>query len=705
MAPGEPVTPPRPAGPPGPDTPVQFLKGAGPGRARLLERLGVRTIGDLLFHFPRDYADRTRLSTVADAPIGSVATLLGEVRRVETPRRAGRQDTIVTLDDGTGLIHAIWFGQPFMQRQFTPGQRVMLSGEVGFYDRKRLNNPEWEVLTDEEVDSLNVGRLAPIYPGTAGLSQRMIRRLVRAGLDATLPLLKETLPESIRREENLIGRREALATVHFPEDAATLAAARQRLIFEEALGLQLVLRWIRLERQTVRPGIAFPRDSALARGIEADLPFRLTPDQAAALEEILTDMADSRPMGRLLQGDVGSGKTVVALLAAAHAVEAGYQVAFMAPTESLADQHHATLTRLAGPRGVSVARLTGSTRGRERKAVLAAVADGTAQIVVGTHALIQESVLFHALGLVVVDEQHRFGVYQRAELKSKGRTPDVLTMTATPIPRTLYLTRVADLSISTIRHRPVGHGEIVTRVTGEANREKVYGVLVREIEKGRQVFIVYPLVEESEKLDLKAATQMAADLAVHPLFVRHRVGLLHGRMKSPEKSAVLEAFRAGEIQLLVTTTVVEVGIDIPNATVMVVEHPDRFGLSQLHQLRGRVGRGTARSYCLLIESGAGGPAHERLALFERTDDGFALAEADLKFRGAGAILGVRQHGPSGTSLLIADPERDQEVLERAFARADRLARENPELLGEEWSALRRLVGEGMAQGRRFLDAG
>ena len=399
---------------------------------------------------------------MATAEIGETVTLVGVVRRVESPRRAGRQDTIVTVEDETGLIHAIWFGQPFMKRQFAAGQRVMLSGEVGFYDRKRLINPEWEVLTAEESDSLNVGRLAPIYPATAGLSQRMLRRLVRAALDATQHLVQETLPGSIRAEEQLVGRREALAAIHFPEDEASLAAARRRLVYEEALGLQMVLRWIRLERQTRRPGIAFPADSALARTLEGALPFQLTGDQRQALDEIVADMADARPMGRLLQGDVGSGKTIVALLAGLHAIEAGCQVAFMAPTESLADQHYATLSHLAGPLGVRVARLTGSTRGRERKQTLAAVADGSAQLVVGTHALIQAGVTFHALGFVVVDEQHRFGVFQRADLKGKGRTPDVLAMTATPIPRTLYLTRVADLNVSTIRHRPAGHGSIVT---------------------------------------------------------------------------------------------------------------------------------------------------------------------------------------------------------------------------------------------------
>lgn len=705
MPPQDTSAEPRTAGRPDLDTPVQFLKGGGPRRAQALARLGIERVRDLIFHFPREHADRSHLLSIAEARVGENVTLQAVVRRVELVRRPGRQDTIVTLEDDTGILHAVWFGQPFLRRHFTPGVTLLVSGPVGFFERKRLNNPEWEIVTEAAGELLNVGRLVPIYPGTAGVSQRVLRQLVRTALDLGLPRMQESLPAALIREEGLIGRRAALESIHFPESLEALDAARRRLVYEEALSLQVVLRWIRLERQTRRPGIAFPRTSRLADAVRAGLPFRLTADQERALGEIVADMADPRPMGRLLQGDVGGGKTVVALLAACHAVEAGYQAAFMAPTESLADQHLATLNRFGAAHGLSIVRLTGATRGRERKAALESVADGRAQIVVGTHALIQPEVHYAALGFVVVDEQHRFGVFQRADLQGKGRTPDLLAMTATPIPRTLYLTRIADLSVSVIRERPAGHGEIVTRVTGEENRDKVYQVLLREMEKGRQVFVVYPLVEESEKLDLKAATQMAATLAGDPRFAGHPVGLLHGRMKSIEKAAVLESFRTGAIHLLVTTTVIEVGIDIPNATVMVVEHPDRFGLAQLHQLRGRVGRGTERSYCILLDAADGGGAEERLRLFERTQDGFALAEADLRFRGAGAVLGTRQHGPSGTALTITDPERDQPVLERAFAHAERLAHENPELLGEEWAPLRDLVRDGLTRGRRFLDAG
>ncbi len=703
MSPDSPGGP--PASGPAPDTPVQYLKGVGPRRADLLARLEIRTARDLVMHFPRDYVDRTRLVTIGGARVGDTATLVATVKRVEVARRPGRSDTILTIEDATGLMHAIFFGQPFMKRSFQPGDRVMLSGTVSLYDRKRLNNPEWEVMTDEESASLNVGRIVPIYPSTAGLTQRALRGFARAALDAVLPGLVETLPAEIRSEEGLVGRKEALESAHFPADQGALDAAMRRLVYEEAIHLQILLRWIKVEREQRAPGIAFPRESALARKIEAGLPFALTEDQRTALEEIRGDMAGPKPMGRLLQGDVGSGKTVVALLAAAHAVDAGYQAAFMAPIETLADQHMATFEKFAAPHGVRIVRLTGSLKGKARREALEAVATGAAQIVVGTQALIQEGVQFHDLGFIVVDEQHRFGVFQRADLKSKGRTPDVLAMTATPIPRTLYLTKAADLSLSFIRSRPSGRGAVVTRVTGEENREKVYDVLAREVGKGRQAFVVYPLIEDSEKLDLKAATTMADTLSRHPRFRGVEVALLHGRMKARDKAAIMDRFRSGEIGLLVTTTVIEVGIDVPNATVMLIEHPERFGLSQLHQLRGRIGRGPEKSYCLLIEEKGGGPAHERLKLFESTQDGFELAEADLRFRGAGSILGIRQHGPSGLQVRILDPLRDQAVLERAFRLAERLSQENLELLGPDWAPLRREVERGLVQGRRFLDAG
>jgi ATP-dependent DNA helicase RecG len=697
---------------PGPltlQTPVKFLKGAGPKRGEALERLDIRTVGELLLHYPRDYVDRRTLQTIASAQVGELATLVAQVLRVEAPRRRGRQDTILTLEDDTGVLHAVWFGQPYMKRHFKKGDRVILSGMVGWFDRKRLTNPDWDVMTEDETRSLHFGRLVPIYPATLGLSQRVLRTLVRTALDAAAPLIDDVIPEEIRRREGLLSRREAISRIHFPETAEDLGPARATLVYEEALTVQMTLRRIKHERETRRPGIAFPLESPLARKIEAALPFELTADQRQVLAEIEADMALPRPMGRLLQGDVGSGKTVVALLAAVHAIDAGYQAAFMAPTETLADQHLATFERLAAPHGIPVVRLTGAVKGRDRRAILEAIRSGEARLVVGTHALIQDEVEFQNLGFVVVDEQHRFGVFQRADLKAKGVTPDLLAMTATPIPRTLYLTKMADLSLSTIRHRPAGRGAVLTRVTAEENRDKVYDVLARELSRGRQVYVVYPLVEESEKLDLKAATSMVEALRADRRFLPYAVGLLHGRMKSRDKAETMDEFRSGKIRLLVATTVIEVGIDVPNATVMLIEHPERFGLSQLHQLRGRIGRGSEKSYCILIESFGGGPAHERLKIFEATQDGFALAEADLRFRGAGSILGVRQHGlrfeNSPNQLRIADPVRDQEVMERAHLEADRLARTDPRLQKPVWRPLRDLVEAGLDQNRKFLDAG
>lgn len=688
----------------GPETPVQYLKGAGPRRAETLARLEIRTILDLLHHFPRAWADRSHLGTIATAEVGADLTLLATVRRVDVPRRAGRADTVVTLEDGTGVLSAIWFGQPYMKRYFEVGQQLMLSGTVGFHDRKRLSNPEWEVWT-EEGDSSHVGRIVPIYPSTAGMSQRVLRGLVRQALEICLDRMEETLPHPILEAEHLPGRREALAAIHFPERMEAVEAARRRFIFEEALEIQMLLRWVRLERESRRPGIEYPAESPLADRLEASLPFQLTADQQTVLAEIKADMQRPTPMGRLLQGDVGSGKTVVALLAAARAVDAGYQAAIMAPTEVLAEQHRVTFERLATPLGIRVVRLTGQVKAAERARVLAEIRSGEAGIAVGTHALIQEGVEFHNLGLVVVDEQHRFGVLQRADLKTKGRTPDLLAMTATPIPRTLYLTKAADLSLSQIRTRPAGRGKVVTRVAGERNRDKVYEVIRREIDKGRQAYVVYPIIDESEKIDLKAATRMISMMETNPVFAGVRLGLLHGRLKAAEKSAVLDAFRAGLIDLLVTTTVIEVGIDVPNATIMVIEHPERFGLSQLHQLRGRIGRGSETSYCILIEESAGSAGHERLRLFETTLDGFILAEADLRFRGAGSILGVRQSGPAGIGLKIVDPIRDEAVLERAHAMAHRLAAADPQLLDPAWRAWRTRLKKAIDDSRRFLEAG
>jgi len=674
-----------------PDTPIQFCKGVGPKRALLLNKLGISTIEDALTYLPWRYEDRGNIKKIGRLAYGSFETVSGEVVSadvVQTRRQRVKVFELV-ITDGSGMLVGSWFNQPFMKKAFRSRQKVILSGIVKSNPYRsglpQMDSPDYELMGEDEADEMiHAGRTVPIYRATSGLSVRAIRTMIKTILDSSSGSIPEALPDFILRKYSLMPGSEALSEVHFPtreKDIAVLnrgtSAAHRRLSFEELFSLELGLALRKQGVAVEKKGISFKLADTLEASLRNKLPFSLTGAQERVIKEIKNDMTADRPMNRLVQGDVGCGKTIVAMIAAFMAVENGYQACIMAPTEILAEQHYKNISTMARPLGVTVRSLTGRIRKKEKDVLLSEIASGSAQIVVGTHALIEGTVKFHRLGLAVIDEQHRFGVMQRSTLTSKGYEPDVLVMTATPIPRTLALTVYGDLDVSVIDEMPPGRSPVVTRLYFESRRAEAYRFIESELRKDRQVYVVYPLVEETEKSDLKAATEMAAHLQ-KDIFPEWKIGLLHGRMKGDEKEAVMASFQAGEAHILVSTTVIEVGVDVPNAAVMVIEHPERFGLAQLHQLRGRVGRGAHQSYCILM-----GPrmfaeeARERLNAFCRTNDGFKIAEEDLRLRGPGEFFGTRQSGLP--DLRAANIIRDAELLEKARAEAFEIVEQDPQL--------------------------
>jgi ATP-dependent DNA helicase RecG len=686
-----------------PGAPVQYLRGVGPSRAALLSRLEIETVRDLLLHLPRRHEDRrnpTPLSRLTHGMEQAAIVRIEEVRTIRT--RRGTVLVRAGIADPTGVAHAVWFNQPYMAQRLAQGQQVSLYGRVERRGRGlEFVTPEVEPI-DPDCEPWNVGRLVPVYPATEGLSQRMLRLVMREALSGYAGSLPEVLPHAVRQEHRLMDLADALWSAHFPESEAAASEARRRLAFEELFTLQMgVLRQRAALRATPR-GAAYGPPGDLVRHFLASLPFRLTRAQERVIGEILSDMRGPTPMNRLLQGDVGSGKTAVAAAGLLACAEGGYQGALMAPTEILAEQHYLTLRGLLAPLGVPVCLLTGGMDSSARTPALEVLRSGRPGVVVGTHALLEEGVVFERLGLVVVDEQHRFGVMQRSRLRDKGRAPDVLVMTATPIPRTLVLTVYGDLDVSVLDEMPPGRKPVVTLTRPRRARPSIYAYVREQVAAGRQAFVVCPLIEESEALQVQSAVELARELAAGPL-AGLRLEVMHGRLPTAQKAERMEAFRAGRIDVMVATTVIEVGIDVPNASLMIVEDADRYGLAQLHQLRGRVGRGAARSYCVLVADPTTEERRRRLEVMRTTSDGFRIAQEDLRLRGPGEVLGVRQHGVGG--LRVADPISDLGLLEEARRAAARLLREDPDLASDQAAPLRDLVRRGLDGRARLASVG
>jgi ATP-dependent DNA helicase RecG len=655
----------------------------GPKAVQALSKLGLHTVRDLIYHFPRRHLDRRSITRIADLVPGETATVLANVWQAQTKRSPVQQRLFAEaiLEDGSGFCHAVWFNQPYMARTLSRPGKVLFSGkvEVGYDGAIQLVSPEVEF---DIEDSLHAGRLVPFYPKTEGISDKQLRNWIATSLEATAERIFDPVPPDCRAEEKLPGLRAALAQAHFPDDDDARSRALRRLAFDEFLLIQLGVLRRRREWQESQPGVEMRVEPDVLRDFAGTLPFALTAAQRRVVDEILADMARPVPMSRLLQGEVGSGKTVVAAAACLVAVRSGYQAAMMAPTEVLAQQHHRSLSRLLAPFGLHVDLVAGSQKKKEKSAVWEACRSGEVDVLVGTHALIQEEGEFQQLGLVIVDEQHRFGVRQRGELRRKGYNPDVLVMTATPIPRTLALSIYGDLDISVIDALPPGRQEIGTFWIAPQNRHHAYDFLRKQVRSGRQAFIICPLVEESDKIEARSAKTEHERLQRQ--FPDLRLGLLHGRLSPKDKEAVMVQFRDGALDVLVSTAVVEVGIDVPNATVMLIEGADRFGLSQLHQFRGRVGRGEHKSYCLLLSDTPGAETNPRLNVLVHNHDGFALAEEDLKLRGPGEFFGTRQ---SGVPDLKVAKLSDVAVLEAARRQAQRIAERDPLLEAPEHAAL------------------
>lgn len=684
-------------------TPMQFIKGVGPKLADTLARKGINSVEDALYLLPHRYEDRRNLVPVSRLRPGETAVFYGEVLSADlVATKGGRRFFEALVRDESGTIICKWFryNPAFMKKTWRPGRKGVFTGEVSQYGMQReVHHPEVEWLAESDDlaammarDPGNFGRIVPVYPLTEGLHQKVMRKVMKAVVDDFAGSLGDFIPGALAASHSLLPLSQAVREAHFPAEDAPLHDLNERrtvphrtLIFDEFFFLELGLA-LKKQGVAMEEGIPFQVTHKYTRELLKLLPFQMTAAQRRVLSEIKADMMAPHPMYRLVQGDVGCGKTLVALMAALVAVENGYQVAIMAPTEILAEQHFLNIHRWCETLGVSVALLTASLKGKARAARLAAIADGSAQIVIGTHAVIQEKVDFFRLGLGIIDEQHRFGVLQRGILKKKGVNPDILVMTATPIPRTLAMTVFGDLSLSVIDELPPGRTPVETKVVFESRRQEVYRAIREEIDRGRQAYVIYPLVEETEKSELKAATQMAEHLA-REVFPRLRVGLLHGRMKPEEKEEVMRSFKHRDLDLLVATTVIEVGIDVPNATVMVIEHAERFGLSQLHQLRGRVGRGAARSRCFLLTPGKlSEEGEKRLRVMEETGDGFRIAEADLEIRGPGDFLGTRQAGLP--DFRVASILRDGSVLEAARRAAFDLMERDPLLVHPDHESLR-----------------
>ena len=641
------------------DERLTTIKGIGPGREKQLHKLGITNVTSLLTYFPRSYEDRRTIYRIGELKSGMTGGVVGTVIAVQEKRPRPRLSILeVVIADGTGPLKIVLFNQGYKKNFYKKGQRLYAYGKAEFqYGSMQMNTPQIENLGDGGEPDRGI---VPIYALADGVSQFVVRSSVRNWFAANHEL-QEILPVEVREAHQYMSRYDAFKMMHFPDSSERYEDARHQLAYEELFVMQSGLALLRNKEQCHKGPKMGPNGDLMAQCIE-NLPFSLTGDQQRALEDIRIDMEDERPMQRLLQGDVGSGKTVVATLSLLKAIENGYQGALMAPTEILAAQHYEGITEVCGNLGITIELLTGSTTKKEKERIYEGLADGSINMIIGTHALIQEGVNFHNLGLVIIDEQHRFGVEQRARLQQKGTYPHVLIMTATPIPRTMTLSVYGDLAVSLIKEMPPGRKPVKTYAVDSSYKERLRTFFGKEMAEGRQVYVVCPLVEESEKLDLQAAEELYLELKEY-FYKAYEVGLVHGRMKPSEKDEVMNAFHKGEISLLVSTTVIEVGVNVPNATIMCIEGAERFGLSQLHQLRGRVGRGSHQSYCILVSDSKNDVSQERLKLMEQTQDGFELAEQDLLLRGSGQLFGLAQSGLP--DLRVANIIKDIEILVQA----------------------------------------
>jgi len=678
---------------------LTVLQGVGPRHAEILTNLGMKTLGDMLYYFPRRYEDYSQLKPIKALFYGDVVTVLGTIQSVHTrPIRGGKSSIVeVVISDGTGSLRLSYFNQPWLANRFKQGDAIAVSGKIDQYlGRLVMNGPDWEPV---EVENLHTARIVPIYALTEKIAQKWLRGIMNLVVTHWAPAVSDALPDTVRFAARLVSLPEALMQVHFPVSQDRLKAARERLAFDEIFYLQIGVLRQKLEWKSVE-GRRFPVSAEWLAARTTSLPYTLTSAQQKSLEEIRADLDSGKPMNRLVQGDVGSGKTVVAALAASIVVNGGAQAAIMAPTAILAEQHYRNfISLLAGDGGIlqesEIRLLVGSTPDIRKEEIRQGLLDGSVKLVIGTHAVIEADVLFKDLQFIVIDEQHRFGVEQRKELRSKGTNPHLLVMTATPIPRSLALTVFGDLDISVIDEMPVGRQPVSTHVLRPQERERAFTLIRGQIKEGRQAFIIYPLIDENEKIEARAAVD-DFDVLSKEIFPNLKLGLLHGRMKPTEKDEVMAKFRDREYDILVSTTVVEVGVDVPNSTVMLIEGADRFGLAQLHQLRGRVGRGAEQSYCLLIPTHEDATENERLQAMSQTNSGFELADLDLKTRGPGEFLGTRQAGFASTLKMASIT--DVPLIEKARTQAQALFERDPYLQLPEHAllaeAFERFWGEG-----------
>jgi ATP-dependent DNA helicase RecG len=662
---------------------VQFIKGVGPQAGARLNKLGIATLADLLMHLPRRWEDRTTFRPIGQLRPGAVETVKGRLGqpRSKSPRR-GMTITQAPVNDGTGTVMLTWFNQPYVLKQIQPGSQVIAVGKVEEnFGELQINSPE----LDSAEEMVQAGRIVPVYPLTGSMSQKWLRKVQFSVVPTYAPRLPDPLPAALVEQQGFSDKGEAVLQYHWPSDFAHRDRARRRLAFEELFLLQMELAGQRRERELEPRKLFYEFDKPLMESFLERLPFAPTGAQRRVMREILSDLKRPVPMNRLLQGDVGAGKTVLAAFAAWCGFQSGFQSAIMAPTEILAEQHFQKLQQMLEPAGIRCGRLSGSQKKAEKKAVYAALAAHDIHLVVGTHALIQDPVEFDRLGVVVVDEQHKFGVMQRTTLRQKGLNPDLLVMTATPIPRTLALTLYGDLEVSKLDELPPGRQPIQSESVPFSERKRVYEEIRQQVQEGRQAYIICPLVEETEKLEATAAVEEAEVLRTR-VFPELSVGLLHGRMKAAEKDAVMEAFRDGRHHILISTTVIEVGVDVPNATYMLVQDANRFGLAQLHQLRGRVGRGAHASRCVFMGDAKSEDSARRLRAIARLSDGFDVAEEDLQIRGPGDFYGLRQSG--FPEFKVADLLRDQDLLELARTEAEHILRTDPDLVWPEHQPLK-----------------